>query len=173
MQLYLAFYQQMSLPMFCCILQESGIAQGSSVICQNFWSNLVKEIVIEVAQALIQCIFPYGVWTLAGCVQVHSPWLTICKHMQCYWHSSANKPVLQEVRIFWIYEYFSVSNLFFVCFCFFKSLPPILDFFFFLAISYFEVMLLDVALSFHPVPDFLFFFSDSKNSGRLLHWYFY
>lgn len=157
MPLYLAFYQQMSLPMFCCILQESSIAQGSSVICQNFWSNLVKEIVIEVAQALIQCIFPYGVWTLTGCVQVHSPCLTICKHMQCYWHSSDNKPVLQEVRIFWIYEYFSVSNLFFVCFCFFKSLPPILDFFF-LPISYFEVMFVGCSLIFSSCAWFFVFF---------------
>lgn len=140
--------------MLCCIPRGSCTVQGGSATCQSSQSNLVEEIGREPANPyspLLHCIFPFGVWIGARYLTVHSPGWIVCRYIQCCSCSSANKPVLPEVRIFWIYEYFSICNLSFTtiappCCWHCYWLFPILKY------SY----LLVIALAFHQTPGCFF-----------------
>lgn len=107
--------------------------------------------------------FPFGVWVGAKYRKVHSGGWIVCRYIQCCSHSSANKPVLPEVRIFWIYEYFSVSSLYFT------TIAPLCCrhcYWLFLLLKY--SYLLVVALP----SNSSMCFSDGKNSRSILHFHF-
>lgn len=67
MQLYLAFYQQVSVPMFCYIPHGSSIAQGRSVTCQKSWTNLVEEIGNLQNLTLLSSTVPLPIWGQDSC----------------------------------------------------------------------------------------------------------
>lgn len=125
MQLSLVFYQQMSVPMLCCILHGNCTVQDGSPTCPRSHSNLVEGIGRDATNPyfpVLHYILPSGLWIGARYPKAHSPGWIVCSYIQC---SSVNKSALlpRAGNILNILIFFCQQSFFYIrC-----SLPDLVD----------------------------------------------